>query len=120
MDDVLTICACLPPLLHRCRRFPPLPLAAEGRGYRTAHYQLTRGSVGCYLSHLRLYQHVLRGGAQFALVFEDDAAIAPPGNLLASLIDLKPFPGAGGGGGGYGVGAGKLGGWEAERRATHA
>jgi hypothetical protein len=63
-------------------------------GYRTKHYQLTRGSVGCYMSHLQLYQHILREtDAQFAFVFEDDAEIREP-DLLAALLDAKPFPGA--------------------------
>ncbi|KAI3425708.1 hypothetical protein D9Q98_007684 [Chlorella vulgaris] len=66
--------------------------AAEVYGYRTKHYQLTRGSVGCYMSHLQLYQHILREtDAQFAFVFEDDAEIREP-DLLAALLDAKPFP----------------------------
>ncbi|EFN55609.1 hypothetical protein CHLNCDRAFT_133736 [Chlorella variabilis] len=66
--------------------------AAEAAGYRTKHYQLTRGSVGCYMSHLQLYQHILREtDAQFAFVFEDDAVIEQPG-LLAALVEAKPFP----------------------------
>ncbi|KAL4457270.1 hypothetical protein ABPG75_012135 [Micractinium tetrahymenae] len=66
---------------------------AERRGYRTKHYQLTRGSVGCYMSHLQLYQHIAKTGAQFAFVFEDDVDItAPAGGLLAALLEAKPFP----------------------------
>jgi hypothetical protein len=73
---------------------PPLPppAAAERTGYRTKHYQLTRGSVGCYMSHLQLYQHIIKTDAQFAFIFEDDAVIRQPG-LLAALIEAKPFPG---------------------------
>lgn len=37
--------------------------AADESGYRTKHYQLTHGSLGCYMSHLQLYQHILRSGA---------------------------------------------------------
>ena len=67
---------------------PPLPppAAAERTGYRTKHYQLTRGSVGCYMSHLQLYQHIIKTDAQFAFIFEDDAVIRQPG-LLAALIE---------------------------------
>ena len=36
--------------------------AADESGYRTKHYQLTHGSLGCYMSHLQLYQHILRSG----------------------------------------------------------
>lgn len=64
---------------------------AERRGYRTKHYQLTKGSVGCYMSHLQLYQHIIKSGAQFAFIFEDDATFAGTG-MLAALVDAKPFP----------------------------
>ncbi|PRW57962.1 glycosyl transferase [Chlorella sorokiniana] len=63
--------------------------AAES-GYRTKHYQLTHGSLGCYMSHLQLYQHILRSGAQYAFVFEDDALLQP--HVLAELVEAKPFP----------------------------
>lgn len=36
--------------------------AAAESGYRTKHYQLTYGSLGCFMSHLQLYQHILRSG----------------------------------------------------------
>ena len=48
----------LPPLGY----LPSALLAARQNGYRTKHYQLTHGSLGCYLSHLQLYQHILRSG----------------------------------------------------------
>lgn len=65
--------------------------AAEQQGYRTKHYQLTHGSVGCYMSHLQLYQHIIKTATQFAFVFEDDAVIRQLG-LLAELVEAKPFP----------------------------
>lgn len=33
----------------------------------------------------------LRAGAQYAFIFEDDAMLQP--QLLAALVDAKPFPG---------------------------
>lgn len=45
---------------------------AEKRGYRVKHYQLTRGAVGCYLSHMEIYKLIAKGNADYALIFEDD------------------------------------------------
>jgi len=49
----------------------------ENTGFRSKHYQLTKGAIGCYLSHVKIWQHVLLNGHQVALVFEDDAHIPP-------------------------------------------
>ena len=49
--------------------------AAQLLGYRTKHYQLTRGSVGCYMSHMQLLKEVLVQPHEHALIFEDDALI---------------------------------------------
>jgi GR25 family glycosyltransferase involved in LPS biosynthesis len=49
----------------------------ENTGRRTSMNQLTKGMVGCYLSHLAVYRDALDNGADYALVFEDDALIAP-------------------------------------------
>jgi GR25 family glycosyltransferase involved in LPS biosynthesis len=46
---------------------------AETKGFRTGHYQLTRGAVGCYLSHLEVLQRIATSGG--GIVFEDDASI---------------------------------------------
>lgn len=66
--------------------------AAQALGYRTKHYQLTRGSVGCYMSHLGLWRAFLerQGGPEHALVFEDDASLES--GLLARLGAARPFP----------------------------
>ena len=48
----------------------------ETSGYRTKHYQLTRGAVGCYLSHLNTYKKIAGGEAEFGLIFEDDVNIS--------------------------------------------
>jgi GR25 family glycosyltransferase involved in LPS biosynthesis len=44
----------------------------ETRGYRIRHNQLTRGAVGCYLSHLNIYKIVRNNKIPYALIFEDD------------------------------------------------
>ena len=47
----------------------------EKTGYRTKHYQLTRGGVGCYLSHMAVYELIRDGESPFGLIFEDDVII---------------------------------------------
>lgn len=47
----------------------------EKTGYRTRHYQLTRGAIGCYLSHIRVWQQALKDEKDVVLIFEDDAKI---------------------------------------------
>jgi len=47
----------------------------EKTGYRTKHYQLTRGAIGCYLSHLKAYELIAMGNDDYGLVFEDDVFI---------------------------------------------
>eukprot|EP00887_Chlorella_sp_A99_P007907 scaffold12.g7907.t1 len=64
--------------------------AAQRLGYRTKHYQLTRGSVGCYLSHVQLWRALLGAPEQHALIFEDDAVIEP--SLVSRLAAARPFP----------------------------
>ena len=49
----------------------------EKTGYRTKHYQLTRGAIGCYLSHVKAYELIAAGDAQYGFIFEDDASIDP-------------------------------------------
>jgi GR25 family glycosyltransferase involved in LPS biosynthesis len=65
-------------------------LTAEKQGYRTKHYQLTRGAVGCFWSHYTTWQLFLETGKPCALIFEDDAALAP--NLLAELRSTSVPP----------------------------
>lgn len=48
---------------------------AETKGFRTGHYQLTRGAVGCYLSHLKVLQRIAASESEGGIVFEDDASI---------------------------------------------
>ena len=50
---------------------------AERTGFRMRHYQLSRGAVGCFLSHVRLWQSILGTDKHAALIFEDDAQIHP-------------------------------------------
>ena len=50
----------------------------EENKYRTRHYELTRGAIGCYLSHTAMYQKLLDDpDHDYYIIFEDDAAILP-------------------------------------------
>ncbi len=48
---------------------------SETRGFRVKHNQLTRGAVGCYLSHLKVYKAISELDQEYAIVFEDDVKI---------------------------------------------
>jgi len=51
---------------------------AEENGYRLRHYELTRGAVGCFLSHTALYAKLLKDDSkEFYIIFEDDAVVPP-------------------------------------------
>ena len=56
---------------------------AQTLGYRTKHYQLTMGGIGCYLSHVGLWNFIYNKGIDYALIFEDDANIPP--NFIENL-----------------------------------
>lgn len=55
----------------------------ETTGFRSKHYQLTKGAIGCYLSHVKIWEDVLQKGHNIAFILEDDAKIPP--NMLWSL-----------------------------------
>jgi len=62
--------------------------SAEKDGYRTRHYQLTRGAVGCAMSHLGVWRALLDSDKEMAFVFEDDAMLDP--HLLARFRRNAP------------------------------
>ena len=39
---------------------------------RTNHYELTNGAIGCYLSHINIYEHIVKNNIDCAIIFEDD------------------------------------------------
>ncbi|KAA0181389.1 glycosyltransferase family 25 protein [Cupriavidus gilardii] len=59
---------------------------------RTEYRPLSRGELGCALSHLGVYRQMLEDGSPFALVLEDDAALgdALPATLDALARTLDP------------------------------
>ena len=52
----------------------------EKKKYRTHHYQLTRGAVGCFLSHYTLAKQLLSDKRNdYYIIMEDDSVIDPNG-----------------------------------------
>lgn len=45
----------------------------ERTGLRTSHPQMTRGMIGCYKSHYKVWDEIYQSGKPYGLVFEDDA-----------------------------------------------
>lgn len=63
-------------------------LNSEKNGYRTHHYELTRGAVGCYLAHMNVYREISKQKKDYALVLEDDVKIMKPESLFADIKDM--------------------------------
>lgn len=58
--------------------------------YRLKHNQLTRGAVGCYLSHLELIKYTSQSNLP-SLIFEDDAIMYPHiGKKIEQLLKTVP------------------------------
>jgi GR25 family glycosyltransferase involved in LPS biosynthesis len=51
-------------------------LTTEVLKNRKYHYELTRGAVGCYLSHLNIWKKIAESDKNYGLIFEDDVMIA--------------------------------------------
>ena len=66
---------------------------AEESGFRTMHYQLTRGAVGCYLSHLKAWRSVAVQKEPHAIVFEDDVAFGADVLMKTHAVIARLPPG---------------------------
>ena len=65
----------------------------EKNGYRTHHHSLTRGGIGCFLSHYYLAKELLKekSNVDAYLIFEDDTRIFP--NTYTQIKDsMKTVP----------------------------
>lgn len=63
----------------------------ETTGFRSKHYQLTRGAIGCYLSHVKVWKDIVEKGHKNALIFEDDVNI--PVNIHERMVkSMKGVP----------------------------
>ena len=55
-------------------------------------HDLTRGEIGCFLSHSALYQEIVRDKTPLTAVLEDDAEVNPTFvRLMESIEPLPPF-----------------------------
>jgi GR25 family glycosyltransferase involved in LPS biosynthesis len=61
---------------------------AERVKYRSKHYELTRGAVGCWLSHVRLWRDFLETDKNTCLIFEDDAYMVT--DMIGQLMHVRP------------------------------
>ena len=59
-------------------------------GKRKHHYDLTNGSVGCFLSHLECYKDIIKSNVPYSIIFEDD--ISFKNNNFWSVIDKINIP----------------------------
>lgn len=55
----------------------------ENTGFRSKHYQLTKGAIGCYLSHVKIWEDIMQKGHNIALILEDDAKV--PSDILNKI-----------------------------------
>jgi GR25 family glycosyltransferase involved in LPS biosynthesis len=51
-------------------------IMTEKTNIRKYHYELTRGAVGCYLSHINIYKQIAQSDKKYGIIFEDDVMIA--------------------------------------------
>lgn len=67
-------------------------LENEEKNYRTKHYQLTRGAVGCYLSHMALFEKLLEDNTvDYYIIFEDDAIVmSSVYNRILKALNMAP------------------------------
>jgi len=50
-------------------------LKSDISNVRQENLELTRGAIGCYLSHLGVYKKIAKSNANYGLIFEDDVII---------------------------------------------
>lgn len=62
----------------------------EKTGLRTSHPQMTRGMIGCYKSHYKVWDEIYKSGKPYGLVFEDDAEMDP--EILKKTTERVNFP----------------------------
>lgn len=63
----------------------------EKTGFRTSHPQMTRGMIGCYKSHYKVWDEIYKSGKPYGLVFEDDAEMDP--DIYKKTAERLEFPG---------------------------
>src|SRR5207248_471992 len=59
---------------------------------RHTNRQLTKGAIGCYLSHLFIYNIIIKNNIQFALIFEDDCNIPDSNDDFWKKMNIIKIP----------------------------
>jgi len=59
-------------------------------GYRTEHHHLSIGSVGCYLSHLKLWEMLVKSDHKYFTIFEDDTLPSMTQQVVLDKIKQVP------------------------------
>lgn len=49
------------------------------------HKDLSKGQIGCFLSHIKLYNYIIQNNIQISTIFEDDVCFHPEWNKLSHL-----------------------------------
>src|SRR5262245_14476283 len=66
-------------------------LPAELWAYFQAQHLMAAGALGCYASHIKAWEKILRKDLPYALVLEDDAILAPGlSRLLSDVVTALP------------------------------
>lgn len=57
---------------------------------RKSHRELTKGAVGCYLSHLKIYNKIVEQNIPYAIIFEDDCKfVDSPDNFWIKMNSIQ-------------------------------
>jgi glycosyl transferase family 25 len=81
---------------QRVKAVEGLDLPPDLAGYFTHHNRkgepiIESGAVGCYASHLRVYQAIIASDAEYALVLEDDCILPPDiSDVLDAVLAATP------------------------------
>lgn len=69
--------------------------ATKQASHLCRNYTCTNGMIGCYLSHITLWKHILQKNTEgWFLVFEDDSLITPAGikNISQLFEEMRSWP----------------------------
>lgn len=61
-------------------------------GKRSTNRELTKGAIGCYLSHIVIYNYMIQNNIPYVLIFEDDCNISESYNDFWKKISSIKIP----------------------------
>jgi GR25 family glycosyltransferase involved in LPS biosynthesis len=59
---------------------------------RKNHYELTNGSIGCYASHMKIYNEIVQNNIPYALILEDDCIITSDSDFFWNKVSKFNIP----------------------------